>query len=39
MIFETLASYARNIRAPDAHRASTLGASEIGQCARKIFCV
>jgi hypothetical protein len=37
MISEILASYARNIRVPDTHRATTLGASDIGQCARKTF--
>jgi hypothetical protein len=37
MISEILAAYASNLRAPDTHRASTLGASDIGQCARKTF--
>jgi hypothetical protein len=37
MTSEILAAYASSIHGPDAHRASTLGASEIGQCARKVF--
>ena len=37
MISEILAAYANNIRAPNKHRATTLGASDIGQCARKVF--
>jgi hypothetical protein len=37
MIRETLATYANATRNPDQRRASTIGASEIGQCARKIF--
>src|SRR5262245_13262472 len=37
MISKILTSYAHNIRAPDAQRVSTLGASEIGQCARASF--
>jgi hypothetical protein len=37
MISEILAAYAKDVRAPDAHRAATLGASEIGQCARKTY--
>ncbi len=37
MIFETLAGYATGMRIPDESRASTLGASEVGQCARKMF--
>jgi hypothetical protein len=39
MIFEALSAYANDIHAPNADRASMLGASEIGQCARKIFYV
>ena len=39
MISEILATYATGIRAPDAHRVSTLGASDIGQCARKTFYI
>jgi hypothetical protein len=37
MIRETLATYANATRNSDQRRASTIGASEIGQCARKIF--
>jgi hypothetical protein len=37
MIFETLSAYADTRRAPNERRASTVGASEIGQCARKTF--
>ena len=37
MIRETLATYANATRNSDRRRASTIGASEIGQCARKIF--
>lgn len=37
MIFKVLAAYATRARAPDPRRASTLGASDIGQCARKVF--
>jgi hypothetical protein len=37
MISEALAAYANALRAPDERRASTVGASEIGQCARKTF--
>jgi hypothetical protein len=32
-----LDAYALGLRSPDDRRASTLGASEIGQCARKMF--
>jgi hypothetical protein len=37
MIRETLAAYANATRNSDHRRASTVGASEIGQCIRKIF--
>jgi hypothetical protein len=37
MISEALAIYANALRTPDERRASTVGASEIGQCARKTF--
>jgi hypothetical protein len=37
MISETLAAYANALRTPDERRVSTVGASEIGQCARKTF--
>lgn len=37
MIFELLAAYANDIRTYDADRATTLGASDIGQCARKVY--
>jgi hypothetical protein len=37
MISEALATYANSIRGSDQHRASTVGASEIGQCIRKVF--
>jgi hypothetical protein len=37
MISEALTAYANGVRTPDEHRASTLGASEVGQCARRIF--
>jgi hypothetical protein len=37
MIREALATYANATRNSDRRRASTIGASEIGQCARKIF--
>ena len=36
-ISEALAVYANALRAQDERRASTVGASEIGQCARKTF--
>src|SRR5262245_52266623 len=37
-IFEAaLADYARGLRGPGAGRAFTLGASDIGQCGRKVF--
>src|SRR5215831_15103183 len=37
-IFEAaLADYARSLRGPAAGRAFTLGASDIGQCGRKVF--
>jgi hypothetical protein len=39
MIREALATYANATRNSDRRRASTVGASEIGQCARKIFYV
>jgi len=35
VITEALAAYAHSTRHPDEHRASTLGASEVGQCLRK----
>jgi hypothetical protein len=35
MIAEALAAYAQGTRHPDEQRASTLGASEVGQCLRK----
>src|SRR5262245_20883240 len=39
-IFEAaLTDYARGLRAPAVGRAFTLGASDIGQCARKAFFV
>jgi hypothetical protein len=34
-----LADYARDLRGPAANRAYTVGASDIGQCARKAFFV
>jgi hypothetical protein len=37
MISEALAVYANALRIPDKRRASTVGASDIGQCARKTF--
>jgi hypothetical protein len=37
MIRETLAAYANATRNSDHRRASTVGASEIGQCIRKVF--
>ena len=39
MISEILSAYADAQRAPDERRASTVGASDIGQCARKTFYV
>jgi hypothetical protein len=37
MISDALATYANSTRDSDRRRASTVGASEIGQCIRKIF--
>ena len=37
LIARILAEYARNICGPDKDRAFTLGASDIGQCGRKVF--
>ena len=37
MISEVLTAHATRPRASNARRASTLGASDIGQCARKVF--
>jgi hypothetical protein len=37
MISKALAAYANALRTPDERRASTVGASEIGQCSRKTF--
>jgi hypothetical protein len=37
MISDALATYANALRTPDERRASTVGASEIGQCASKTF--
>ena len=39
MISEVLTAHATRPRASNARRASTLGASDIGQCARKVFYV
>jgi hypothetical protein len=39
MIREALATYANATRNSDQRRASTVGASEIGQCIRKVFYV
>jgi hypothetical protein len=39
MISDALAAYANSARDSDRRRASTVGGSEIGQCARKIFYV
>jgi hypothetical protein len=39
MIRETLTAFANSTRNSDRRRASTIGASEIGQCIRKIFYV
>jgi hypothetical protein len=39
MIRETLTAFANSTRNSDQRRASTIGASEIGQCIRKIFFV
>jgi hypothetical protein len=37
MIRDALNAYANHVRNPDDRRASTLGASEVGQCLRKTF--
>jgi hypothetical protein len=37
MISNALAAYAQSLRGPAANRAFTLGASDIGQCSRKVF--
>jgi hypothetical protein len=37
IVSDALATYASGLRIPDESRASTLGASEVGQCARKMF--
>jgi hypothetical protein len=39
MISNALATYANSVRDSDQRRASTVGASEIGQCLRKIFYI
>ena len=39
VIAGALADYARDLRGPAANRAYTVGASDIGQCARKAFFV